>query len=186
MAENKKSPFVAGQMHVREVKEMRAIKTLRFGALQISEEDIVRFPKGIPGFADHREWVFAGDEDSPIKWLQSLKDGDVALPVAPPELILADYDAKVYSEDIKELEASSAGELALLVVITIPPDEPWEATANMRAPIVINVSKRLAKQVIAQNEEYAVAHPLFDEATREAMASGSHAAPEEAHAGGGA
>jgi flagellar assembly factor FliW len=139
-------------MHVREVKEMRAIKTLRFGALQISEEDIVRFPKGIPGFADHTEWVFAGDEDSPIKWLQSLKDGDVAL----------------------------------LVVITIPPDEPWEATANMRAPIVINVSKRLAKQVIAQNEEYTVAHPLFDEATREAMASGSHAAPEEAHAGGGA
>ncbi len=173
-------------MHVREVKEMRAIKTLRFGVLQIDEEDIIRFPKGIPGFADHTEWVFAGDEDSPIKWLQSLKDGDVALPVAPPELILADYDAKVYSEDIKELEASSAGELALLVVITIPPDEPWEATANMRAPIVINVSKRLAKQVIAQNEEDAVAHPLFDEATREAMASGSHPAPEEAHAGGGA
>jgi flagellar assembly factor FliW len=173
-------------MYVREVKEMRAIKTLRFGVLQISEEDVVRFPKGIPGFADHTEWVFAGDEDSPIKWLQSLKDGDVALPVAPPELILADYDAKVYSEDIKEVEASSAGELALLVVITIPPDEPWEATANMRAPLVVNINKRLAKQVIVQNEEYAVAHPLFDRAAREAMRGSSHPAPEEARAGGGA
>jgi hypothetical protein len=56
----------------------------------------------------------------------------------------------------------------------------------MRAPIVVNVKRRLAKQVIVQNEEYAVAHPLFDKAAREAMRGSSHPAPEEARAGGGA
>ncbi|GAB1400812.1 hypothetical protein MASR1M66_22670 [Aminivibrio sp.] len=59
-------------------------ETSRFGLLTVSDEDILTFPKGIPGFETHRQWALAGDDDSPIKWLQSLADGDVALPVADP------------------------------------------------------------------------------------------------------
>jgi len=32
------------------------------------------------------------DEGNPIKWLQSLEDSDVALPVMPPEFIISKYD----------------------------------------------------------------------------------------------
>jgi flagellar assembly factor FliW len=39
-----------------------------------------------------------------------------------------------------------------------------KATVNLRAPIVVNVKKHRARQVIALNEEYEVRHPLFQQA----------------------
>jgi len=73
---------------------MQKFKTLRFGLLEYSEGDVLYFPKGIPGFDDHKRWLLLGDDDegNPIKWLQSLEDSDVALPVMPPEFIISKYD----------------------------------------------------------------------------------------------
>jgi hypothetical protein len=57
MAKIKKS--IAGRTNaVREVNEMRAIKTHSFGVLQIAED--TSFPQRHPRFADHTEWFFAG------------------------------------------------------------------------------------------------------------------------------
>jgi len=60
------------------------IETTRFGRFTVNDEDLIHFPKGIPGFETHKKWALAGEDDSPIKWLQSLSDGDVALPVVVP------------------------------------------------------------------------------------------------------
>ena len=147
---------------------MQILNTLRFGALEYSEDDVLYFPKGVPGFDDHKKWLLLGDDDegNPIKWLQSLKDGDVALPVMPPELIIPKYDPQLCESDIKDMTAS-LNDLRFFVVVAVPENAPWDATANVRAPIVINVAKRLGKQVIGQREDYGIRHYIFDDATRE-------------------
>ena len=42
-------------------------------------------------------------------------------------------------------------------------------TANLRAPILINIKTRKAVQVIALNEEYPVRYVVFSEDIREKM-----------------
>jgi flagellar assembly factor FliW len=45
-------------------------------------------------------------------------------------------------------------------VITIPQD-PTQMTANLKAPIVINVAKRLARQCVLQDNQLNIREPIF-------------------------
>jgi len=145
---------------------VRTVVTTRFGVLSVEESDIFKFPKGIPGFFDHYEWILVGEDETPVKWLQSLSDSGVALPVMPPQIALSDYNAKIIAGDLEELSVDDDGDLSTLVVVSIPPDAPWNMTANLRAPIVVNVAKRLAKQVICANDEYSMRAFVLSDAMR--------------------
>jgi flagellar assembly factor FliW len=164
---------------------MTKLQTPRFGPLEFQEVDVIFFPKGIPGFEDHRKWILVGDDENPIKWLQSLDDEDVALPVLPPSLVSSDYDPQLLEADVRELKAT-AKDLHLFVVVSVPEDAPWDATVNLRAPIIINSNERLGKQVISQREDYEIKHHLFDEITRDKMKSAFLEAGSQAPTGGGA
>lgn len=160
------------------------IETTRFGELIVNDEAVLNFPKGIPGFETHKKWALAGEDDNPIKWLQSMADGDVALPVVIPQIIKTNYNARLPEGEIDVLEASEVDDMALLIVLSIPPAAPWDMTANLRAPIVINHKKRIACQVIAENEEYDVRAPVLSDTMRETMRT--KAAVETAEAAPGA
>lgn len=147
---------------------MAKLQTPRFGLLDFQEGDVIFFPKGVPGFEDHRKWILVGDDESPIKWLQSLDDEDVALPVLSPNMVSSDYDPQLSEADARELKAA-VKDLHLFLVVSVPEKAPWDATANLRAPIVINSKERLGKQVISQREDYEIKHHLFDEITRDKM-----------------
>lgn len=149
---------------------MQSFKTARFGDLRYGEDDILRFPRGVPGFEDHTRWVLAGEDDHPIKWLQSLDDGDVALPVITPRLFFADYHVNLPKGELDVLELDGEADMALLVVVAVPDGDPLRATINLRAPIVVNGRKRLARQVISLDEQYEVRHPLFARDRKEAAA----------------
>lgn len=161
------------------------IDTARFGHFSVNDEDVIRFPKGIPGFETHKEWALAGEENNPIKWIQSLSDGDVALPVVNPLTLMNSYNARLPEGSLMLLEAETVGDLALLIVVSIPPGAPWDMTANLRAPLVINHKKRIGRQVIAENEEYDLHAPVLSSSMRESLRkksvgeSSSKAAQEE-------
>ncbi|MDI6616630.1 MAG: flagellar assembly protein FliW, partial [Syntrophaceae bacterium] len=50
-------------------------------------------------------------------------------------------------------------DIVVLSTVTIRSD-PFRVTANLRAPIVINAGKMLAKQVVLMEDEYPVQYPL--------------------------
>ena len=145
------------------------LETTRFGKLEIGEEAIISFPDGIPGFESHTDWILFGEDETPIKWLQSLSNGDVALPVVISRDIRTSYSPKIADEDLASLQAESDRDYGLMVVLSIPSSEPWNMTANLRAPIVLNHAKRVGKQVICMNEEYSVREFVFSEKDRGAM-----------------
>ncbi len=149
---------------------MQSFKTARFGDLRYGEDDILRFPRGIPGFEAHTRWVLAGEDDHPVKWLQSLDDGEVALPVTAPGLFFPDYHVNLPKGELDVLELDDEADMALLVVVAVPDGDPLRATINLRAPIVVNGRKRLARQVISLDEQYEVRHLLFGREQNEAAA----------------
>ncbi|MBQ6776608.1 MAG: flagellar assembly protein FliW [Synergistaceae bacterium] len=150
------------------MSEMK-IKTERFGEVSYTSEDILFFPRGIPAFEDRHEWILAGNDDSAIRWLQSLDDETLALPVTSPDAVRPDYNARIPEDELKLVGSMDPADLALLIVVSIPEAAPWDMTANLRAPILINIKTRKAVQVIALNEEYPVRHVVFSEEVREKL-----------------
>ena len=148
---------------------MGSITTSRFGEISYSDEDVLTFPRGIPAFEKNHNWILAGEEDNAIKWLQNIEDGDLALPVTTPDAVMPDYNAKIPEDELDIVGSRDFADLALLIVVSIPDSAPWNMTANMRAPILVNMKSRRAVQVIALNEEYAIRHVVFPEDVRKAM-----------------
>ena len=151
------------------MSDSKFINTERFGEISYTPEDVLFFPRGIPAFESKHEWILAGNDENAIKWLQSLDDEKLALPVTSPDAIQSDYNARIPEDELKLLDTKDPSELALLIVVTIPEFSPWNMTANLRAPILINIKTHKAVQVIALNEEYPVRHIVFSEDVREKM-----------------
>jgi len=147
----------------------QTISSSRFGEITYAEEDVLVFPRGIPAFEGHHNWILAGEEDNAIKWLQNIEDGDLALPVTTPDAVMPDYNAKIPEDELHLVGSTEFADLALLIVVSIPEAAPWDLTANLRAPILVNLKSRRAVQVIVLNEEYPIRHVVFPEDVREAM-----------------
>ena len=147
----------------------QTVTSSRFGEISFAEEDVLVFPRGIPAFERHHNWILAGEEDNAIKWLQNIEDGDLALPVTTPDAVMPDYNAKIPEDELNIVGSTEFADLALLIVVSIPEAAPWDLTANLRAPILVNLKSRRAVQVIALNEEYPIRHVVFPEDVREAM-----------------
>jgi len=82
---------------------------------------------------------------------------------------MPDYNAKIPEDELNIVGSTEFADLALLIVVSIPEAAPWDLTANLRAPILVNLKSRRAVQVIALNEEYPIRHVVFPEDVREAM-----------------
>ena len=145
------------------------VNTSRFGEVSCSDDDLLIFPRGIPAFEENHKWILAGSDDNAIRWLQNIEDGDLALPVTSPDAVRPDYNAKIPDDELKLIGTKDFSELAFLIVLSVPEGAPWDMTANLRAPILINIRTRKAVQVIALNEEYPIKHLIFPEDVREKM-----------------
>ncbi|MBS3908388.1 MAG: flagellar assembly protein FliW [Actinobacteria bacterium] len=144
--------------------------TTRFGVVEIDEDKIIRFVESIPGFPDAKEFVLIPHkENSPLAWLQSTELADVAFVVIEPWAYFKDYNPAISEWDLEKLEAAEEGEadceasLLVLSILTIPGD-PKKITANLTAPIIINLRNNLAIQVILAYDGYMTKHPLISEA----------------------
>ena len=123
-------------------------------ATQPAATPVVEFPAGIPGFESHRRFVLiASAELSPLGCLKSVDSSDVSYLVIDPRLLSFDYDITLSELERARLGAGPDEPLLWLVIVTITQSD---ATANLRAPVVINPAKMLGCQVIRENDQYPV------------------------------
>ncbi|XJZ26950.1 flagellar assembly protein FliW [Bacillota bacterium Lsc_1132] len=137
------------------------IQTKYHGEIEIDNEDILFFEKGIPGFLDEKEFVILPlSEDGTFSVLQSIASPQLAFLVANPFIFFKEYDFKLEDPVVEELELKTEKEVVVYVILTVA--DPFEkTTANLQAPIVINIANRKAKQVILNNCSYNTKHPIF-------------------------
>nr|PZN01725.1 MAG: flagellar assembly protein FliW [Bacillota bacterium] len=136
------------------------IKTKFFGEIEVEEKKIIRFPNGIIGFEDLKTFVLIDHPGSDvIKWLQSANERDFAIPVLDPTSFFPNYSPALGESDLKSLKLSSLEDAVVLTVLTVPKN-PENSTVNLKAPIVLNPIERLGAQLIAENSEYLVKHPV--------------------------
>lgn len=145
---------------------MMTIQTSRFGEIEVLEDTLLTFPTGLVGFPAVQEFVVLDvAEDCQYQWLQAVKEPDLALVIIDVHLLDTEFKAEVSDEGLAELEITQSDPVLILAVVTIPAGEPDQATANLRAPLVINLRTRKGKQLIL-HESIPLRFPLMrDEET---------------------
>ncbi len=139
------------------------IKTGRFGQLNVADEEIISIPAGVLGFPELTKYciVDPGD-DVLILWLQSLENADLAFPILEPKIFKPEYTARLSGMELRELKLENVNQSAVFNILTIGEDIT-QMTANTKAPLVINLREKIAKQVVLQENEYNIKHPMFKE-----------------------
>jgi len=137
--------------------------TLRFGEIDIPEDRIIDFPKGILGFEQlHKYVILQRDDSEPFRWLQSLDDPNLAFVISNPAFFFPNYKIEMNLRELDEINCSEHSTIETCVIITIPNDIS-QMSANLQGPILINVDQNLGKQVVLVNSPYTIQHYVMDE-----------------------
>jgi len=127
------------------------VATTRFGLLDVDDADLIGFPTGPAGLDDCRQWVLLADGGNrALGWLQSTTRPEVALAVVGPRCFAPDYQFRVFRRELAPLELERAD---LAHVLAIVSKNERGITLNLKAPIVINLARRLGRQVIANDDQ---------------------------------
>ncbi|TDT50621.1 flagellar assembly protein FliW [Fonticella tunisiensis] len=130
------------------------IGTRFFGEIEIDEKEIIKFKYGIPGFEHLKEFVILNLEDNPnLKCLQSVEEKSICLMMISPWTYFKDYEIKLSDNEVEELEIEKERDVLIYNIITVRGDK---ITANLLAPIVINIINNKGKQIILSDSKYSI------------------------------
>ena len=80
------------------------IHTSRFGEVEVDQDRIMKFPKGLVGFSDESQYVLLdAGQDSYFWWLQSIEFSELAFVVTDPSYFVPTYKVPIRVEQMKEL-----------------------------------------------------------------------------------
>jgi flagellar assembly factor FliW len=151
------SPATAGNLAANTIVETR------FGTYEFDPQASFLLPYGLPGFPESRRFGLAnlpGEQMQAFKLLQSLEDGSLSFIVTPldpsaGQIARADFEVACLSA------GTTPDQAALLLLVTLRKTaDGMDITVNLRAPIVLDLDRRIGRQVVLQNTAYAVRHPL--------------------------
>lgn len=137
------------------------IQSTRFGEIEVSEEAILQFPYGIPGFLEEKIFAFLPYQpDSPFSFLQSFKDSNLTLMIVEPFTFFPEYDFELDDEIAKQLGVSDDNPPQIFNIVRVP-EKIEEMTVNLLAPIIVNWQSRKAIQHVLEKTSYPVRKRVF-------------------------
>lgn len=140
------------------------VETTRFGTIEVGDCDVITFPEGMLGFSKLHQYVLIERVDSSLfLWLQAMKKPSVAFPLLEPQIFQKSYTVKLDDDDRKILKLDAELRFAKVFAIITIPSDPTKMTANLKAPIVLSLKQRLAKQVILNEQDYPIRQGIFNE-----------------------
>lgn len=132
------------------------IQTSRFGEVEVSEEIILDFSTGIPGFSELTKFVILEYKD-PISWLQSIENPEVAFIISDPFQLFPNYALKLGDDVLKYMHITDSSEALIFVILSVSDNV---LSANLRAPIIVNTKSRMATQLIVDDERLSFKTPV--------------------------
>ncbi len=141
-------------------------QSIRFGTVEVAEQDVIEFPLGLIGLGGRNYALIDRNPGTGFLWLHSTEDEALGLPVVNPNLFFPEFSLHLGAEDrqrigVEEHTVDGSGGPsgpALYVTVRATPD-PFDITANLRAPLVIYKGK--GYQVINASMDAPLQAPLF-------------------------
>ena len=138
------------------------LNTAKFGEVEIEDDRIFDFVMPVIGFNDLTKFAILDfNNESVFKWLQSIENPSLAFPIVSVYSLDIDYSVDVPDNAVDLLKIDSVESLLVMNIASIPQDNPQGATINMLAPIIFNIDKLLAGQIILSGSGYEISFPMF-------------------------
>lgn len=144
---------------------MKRIDTRQFGPLEYDESAVLDFPVGLPGFPDQRQLVLVEQASAaPIVFLQSLQDADLCFLTVPVLALDSQYQLMIGRDDLRLLglkvsrQPRIGSEVLCLAILSAPKNGPL--TANLLAPVVVELRSRRSVQAVRCDSFYSHQHAL--------------------------
>jgi flagellar assembly factor FliW len=143
-----------------EQQELITFASTRFGELQVPAESVIEFPSGVIGFPHTTQYVML-EHKHPFSWLHSVQDANLAFVVVDGFEFGQQFDVKPPIGN-KDTDLREDDEYAILIIVTVRAD-PRLTTANLKAPLFVNMRNRRGVQIIFDDARYSTRFPLWNE-----------------------
>jgi flagellar assembly factor FliW len=133
------------------------------GPVELPADAIYTFPDGLYAFDGMTRWALVPAGREGLFWLQSAERSGLVFLLADPFHWFPGYEAEVPDAEIAQLGIARPEQLALLVIVTLPtlPAAPGEtASANLRAPLVLDPAGHRGRQLVLPDDRHATRAPL--------------------------
>jgi flagellar assembly factor FliW len=97
-----------------------------------------------------------------------------------PEIFTTDYLPQLTKTDSESLHLEAGQRPRAFAIITIP-DDPTQMTANLKAPILINVKLRCARQCVLQDNSLQIREPIFSKLQQRVVQNPSVSIKSQSH-----
>ncbi|GAA0125370.1 flagellar assembly protein FliW [Clostridium sp. CTA-19] len=139
------------------------LKTKYHGIIKYDEDEIITLSDGLLGFEHLKKYIiFSLKDNEDFKVIHSLEDESVGIVIMSPFLVRKDYEFNLSDKIVSKLKIKNEKEVAVYTTVTLNSDIN-KITTNLKAPIVLNISSNLGKQIIIDNESYNIKEVLFKE-----------------------
>jgi len=119
----------------------------------------IRFPSAPPGLDGAHTWELVEHEAArPFLWLRSVDRPGLSLLVIDPRVVVRGYQPKISSAELARIGLAPSQNAVMLSVVTL---EEEAAFANLVAPILINPDELVGTQVILDDAEWPLRHPIM-------------------------
>jgi flagellar assembly factor FliW len=136
------------------------LQTTRFGQIEVDDQRIITFPKGILGFPDFKDYVLIEPgQDTYFFWLQSTQAPDLAFVVTDPSLFVSNYQVPIKAEQLDEMGMHGIEEAQVFVIVN---KRGNLLTGNLQGPLVINIRSRQGEQLVLADRRFTTRVPLIE------------------------
>jgi flagellar assembly factor FliW len=136
------------------------VNTSRFGQVEVDDQRVITFPKGLLGFPNYKRYVLIEPgKDTYFFWLQSVDTPDLAFVVTDPSLFVSTYKVPIKAEQMAELGINTPEEAQVLVIVN---KRDNVLTGNLQGPLVIQVHSRIGEQLVLSDRRFTTRVPLVE------------------------
>ncbi len=138
------------------------IEHAKLGKIEYELADILSFPQGLPGYIHLKNYLLIRKEEAaPLVWLVSVDDPQASFPMINPVLFCPDYNPNITKRDLTELSIDTPQSLLMYSIVTLHSSDYTQITANLSGPILINLEKKLGKQLVLLDDRYSTKHRIL-------------------------
>ena len=136
------------------------VNTSRFGPVEVAEDRVIVFTRGLLGFPEHRRYVLIQpNEEGLFFWLQSADSPELAFVVTDPALFVPDYRVPIKAEQMKVMDLERVEDAQVLVIVN---KRGTTLTGNLQGPLVIHTKNRTGEQMVLSERRYSTRTALLE------------------------
>ncbi|MDD9912030.1 MAG: flagellar assembly protein FliW [Alphaproteobacteria bacterium] len=139
------------------------VYSTRFGDVHLREDRLISFPDGLFGFTDCTVFGLSrlpNADESPLLLLQCVNDPEVSFMVADPAVLGLTIKEEDRRQALKDRKMPAEDTQMMVILTMYEHGDGYYVTANLRAPLLLDSTKRIGRQHILANKEYNTQHKI--------------------------